>query len=67
LAKTIQSKITILYDNFYNLIIRTLNVIRKPVLRHSLISDASGSYSSILHYDLKVQYKDDVKLNKKPS
>lgn len=31
-----------------------------------MISDASGSYTYILHYDLKVQYKTMVKLHKKP-
>lgn len=30
-----------------------------------MISDASGSYTYILHYDLKVQYKTMVKLHKK--
>lgn len=54
-----------LHDNFYNLITRILNAIRKPVLKHSLISDASGSYTCILHYDVKVQYKTMFKLHKK--
>lgn len=39
------------------MITRTVNVIRNPVLSHSLISDASGTYTYVLYYDLKVQYK----------